>query len=320
MNVPKTMQAVAIDHYGGKEELKLRDLPVPSVGPGEVLIKVEAAGVGVWDALVRSGAMDAMAPATFPLVLGADSAGTIAAVGAGAQGFGVGDKVYGYSFLNPKGGSYAEYVALLTDQVARVPKGLPMDQAGALAVPGLTALSGLTGALEVKAGDRLLVFGVGSVGHVAVQLAKRLRAQVLAVASGADSAALARAAGADEVVDGKGGDLDGAIRRFAPEGLDGVLATVSAKGLDGAIAAVRQGGRVAYPHGVQPEPKGRPGVEAVGYNGEPGRQAFDRLNALIEAGPFSVGVDQTFPLREAAQAQAAMEGHHLGRTVLLVGS
>lgn len=311
------MKAIAINGYGDKERLELREFPVPPAGPGEVLIKVEAAGVGVWDAMVRSGAMAAVAPATFPLILGADCAGSIVEVGADTRGFQTGDRVYGYSFLSPKGGSYAEYVALPGEQVAPVPEGLSIEQAGALAVPGLTALHGLTTALKLAAGERLLVFGTGSVGHLAVQLAKRMDVRVLAVASGEDSAALARAAGADEVVDGKGGDLDAAIRRFAPQGLDAVLATTNAPGLDTAIASIRQGGRLAYPNGVSPEPKGGPGVETVGYNGTPDRLIFDKLNALIEAGPFNVHVDQTFPLSQAVQAQAAMEQHHLGRMVLL---
>ncbi len=312
------MKAVTIDRYGGKELLKPSEVPVLTVGPGEVLIKVEAAGVGVWDALVRAGVMDAVAPATFPLILGADCAGTIAEVGTNVQTFQKGDKVYGYSFLNPKGGAYAEYVLLPGEQVARVPRGLSTKQAGALAVPGLTALHGLTTALKLQAGEHLLVFGAGSVGQFAVQLAKRMDVRVLAVAAGEESVALARALGADEVVDGKGGDVAAAIQTFAPQGLDAVLATTGAPGLDTAIAAIRLGGRLAYPNGVQPEPKGGPGIKTTGYNGTPDRQTFDQLNALIEAGPFEVHVDQTFPLNQAMQAQAAMEGRHLGRMVLLV--
>ena len=318
MTTPQTMKAVAIDQYGGKELLEVREIPVPEMGPTEVLIKVEAAGVGVWDALVRSGIMDAVAPATFPLVLGGDGVGTVAAAGDDVRGFAVGDRVYAYSFLNPKGGCYAEYVVVPTEQIALVPKGLPVEQAAALAVPGLTSLHGLTGALKIKADEHLLIFGVGAVGHCALQLAKRLGVRVLAVASGEDSAALARAAGADAVVDGKGGDVATAIREFAPEGLDAVLATVNAPGLDVATAAVRQGGRLAYPRGVMPEPQGGRGVEAVGYSGTPDRQTFDALNRLIEAGSFRVQIDQTFPLNETAQAHAAMEKHHLGRMALLM--
>jgi NADPH:quinone reductase-like Zn-dependent oxidoreductase len=258
-----------------------------------------------------------MAPANFPLVPGGDGSGTIAATGAGVQNFHTGDHVYGYALLNPKGGFFAEEIVLPEDHVALVPEGLTMEQAGALAIPGLTALQGLTGALKVKAGDRLLIFGIGSVGHLAVQMAKRLGLKVLAVAAGKDGVEFAKAAGADEVVDGKGGDLGAALRRFAPEGLDSVLATVNGKGLDTAIAAIRQGGRVAYPNGVQPAPEGRPGVEAIAYDGRPDRQSFDRLNALIEAGPFNVEIAQSFPLEKAVQAHAAMEGNHLGRMVLV---
>jgi NADPH2:quinone reductase len=317
MTTPKTMQAVAIDSYGGKELLILRELPIPEMSPTEVLIKVEAAGVGVWDAIVRQGFMKDVAPAAFPLVLGGDGAGTVVAIGTEVRDFRVGDKVYGYAFLSPKGGFYAEKVVLPSEQVALVPKGLPMQQAGVLAVPGLTALQGLDDALKLKPGNRLLIFGVGSVGHLAVQLAKRLDVRVLAAASGDDSVALARAAGADEVVNNKNGDLASSIRRFAPNGLDGVLATVNGEGLGPAIAAIRHGGRLAYPNGVQPEPKSGPGVEAVNYSGTPDRQTFDRLNALIEAGPFAVHVAQSFPLSEAAEAHAAMDEHHLGRMVLL---
>lgn len=315
MTTTKTMRAVAINEYGGSDQLKLTELPVPAFGPTEVLIKVEAAGVGVWDVMIRKGLMKEIAPVDFPLVLGGDASGTIAAIGAEVRGFRIGDRVYGYSFLNPKGGSYAEYLVLPEGQIAAVPKGLTMEQAGALAVPGLTALDGIE-ALKLKTGNRLVVFGVGSVGHSAVQLAKSLGLRVLAVASGSDGANLARAAGADEVVDGRRGDLAASILRFAPDGLDGVLATVSGDSLPAAIAAIRRGGRVAYPNGVRPEPKGGAGVETIAYSGTPARLTFERLNSLIEIGPFEIHVDQTFPLAEAAQAHAATEQHHLGRMVL----
>ncbi|MEJ0043249.1 MAG: alcohol dehydrogenase catalytic domain-containing protein [Rhizomicrobium sp.] len=137
MTLPKTMRAVAIDGFGGPEELKLRELPIPLVGSGEVLIKVAVAGVGVWDAAERAGYMAQMAPdgaKIFPRVLGADGAGTIAALGTGVDAFAVGDQIYANGFLNPKGGFYAEYAAVPADQVAKLPKSLPMEQAGALAV------------------------------------------------------------------------------------------------------------------------------------------------------------------------------------------
>jgi NADPH:quinone reductase len=314
------LQAVTIDKYGGKEVLKVSKIPAPEPGPGEVLIKVQAAGVGVWDDKMREGRMKEMFPLKFPVVLGADGAGSIEAVGTGVRHFKVGDKVYGSGFLNPKGGFYAEYIALPEELVAPAPKNLPAHEAAALAIPGLTALQGLDDALRIKSGDSLLIFGVGSVGHAAIQLAKRLKARVIAVASADDGVALAKAAGADEAVNSSTGDVGAAALKFAPEGLSAVLATVNGKGLDQAIAAIRQGGKVAYPTGVMPPPQGRPGVEAVMYSIEPDRASFDKLNALIGTGPFKVQVDQVFPLSDVVAAHAAIQRHHLGRMALKISS
>lgn len=320
MSTPKTMQAVTIDKYGGKEVLHLTKIPVPEVGPGEVLIKVQAAGVGVWDEKLREGLMKEMFPLKFPAVLGADGTGSIEAVGTGVRNFKVGDKVYGIGFLNPKGGFFAEYVALPAEHVAPVPKGLSSVEVAALAVPGLTALHGLDDALNIMNGDSLLIFGVGSVGHMAIQLAKHLGARVMAVASADDGVALARAAGADDAVNSSTGDVAAAIREFAPEGLSAVLATVNGKGLDAAIAAIRQGGRVAYPMGVTPAPRGGPGVETVAFNGDADRASFDRLNSLIAHDHFKVQIAQRFALGDVVAAHAAMEQHHLGRVALTVAA
>jgi NADPH2:quinone reductase len=318
MNKTNTMEAVTIDKYGGKEVLKVSKVPLPEVGSGEVLIKIEAAGVGVWDVKLREGFMKDFVPLTFPVVLGADGAGSVEVVGADVRDFKVGDKVYGYGFLNPKGGFFAEHIVLPAEQVARLPKGLSIVEAACLAVPGLTALHGVDGALKLKNGDSLLIFGVGSLGHLAVQLAKRLKLRVLAVASADDAVSLALAAGADAAVNSSTGDVAAAIRKFAPNGLSAVLATVSGRGLDVAIASIRQGGSIAYPNGVFPIPQGRPGVEVVAYNGTPDRASFDKLNSLVEAGPFKVHVAETFALSEVLAAHEAMERHHLGRMALKV--
>ena len=322
MTIPKMMRAAAIDGFGGAENLRLRELPVPTVGADEVLIKVEVAGVGVWDAAERAGSMAAMFPANakvFPRVLGGDGAGTVAAVGGNVAGFTVGDKVYGFGFFNPKGGFYAEYIALSANQVALLPSNLDMRQAGALAVTGVTALRGLADTLDVQASQRLLIFGAsGGVGLPAVQLAKAMNAKVLAVVTGTEGAALARSAGADKVVNSKEENLGDAIAAFAPDGLDGVLAVVNGAGLDTAIAAIKTGGRVAFPRGVQPEPKGRAGVESVGFDGVPDRQVLDKLNKLIESRPFTVHIFESFALADAADAHRALSGHHLGRMILKI--
>ncbi|MCI0571139.1 MAG: NADP-dependent oxidoreductase [Myxococcaceae bacterium] len=315
------MKAAALERFGGPDVIRTRSIPVPEVGPDEVLIRVDLAGVGSWDPSEREGELASYTEreAAFPYVLGSDGAGTVVAVGSRVRRFRVGDAVYAYGFLNPKGGFYAEYVAVKADNVAPFPKGLTPEQAGALAVDGLTALEGVDDALKVREGTTLLVFGAsGGVGHLAVQLAKRLGARVLAVASGKDGVALARRTGADAAVDGHGEDVKRAVQEFAPEGLDAVLVFAHGRGLDDALAAVRDGGRVAWPNGVEPAPKPRAGLKATAYDGLPSPEAYARLNRLIESGPFHVEVQQVYRLEDAARAHQAVSQHHLGKVALRI--
>jgi NADPH2:quinone reductase len=257
---PSTMRAVAVDRFGGLDVLKLQTLPAPEVGPDDVLIRVESAGVGVWDPFEREGGFAehyGIEP-TFPYVLGSDGAGMVAAVGERVSRFKVGDRAYALSVFNPKGGFYAEYAAVKADDAARIPDKLPTEQAGAMPVDAMTALRGLDDALGLKRDESLMIFGAGGgIGHLAVQLAKRMGARVFAVASGDDGVALATRLGADLVADGRKDDVAAAARQFAATGLDAALMTAGGEAAEKALTAVRDGGRVAYPTGVEPEPKAR---------------------------------------------------------------
>src|ERR1700733_9015400 len=146
--VPEMMQAAAGDHFGGPEVLTPHVIPVPKIGPSEVLIAVNTAGVGRWDADIRAGWYPGKKP-RFPLVLGTDGAGTVAAVGSRVRRFAVGDRVYAYAWLNPKGGFYAEYVAVAASAVSPVPQRLNLMHAGAMPTTGLTALQGCEDALRL---------------------------------------------------------------------------------------------------------------------------------------------------------------------------
>jgi len=318
--IPNTMRAAAIDHFGGADEIQVRQLPVPSVGSDEILIRVNSAGVGAWDPMEREGKLTELlgGKANFPYVLGSDGAGTVAAVGARVDRFKPGDGVYAYGFMNPKGGFYAEYAAVKADNAAPLPAKVPIDRTGAMPVDAITALRGLDDTIGLERGESVLIFGAsGGVGHLAVQLAKRMGARVFAVASGADGVALAQRLGADMAIDGKAGGVGQALRNFASSGVDAALITASGgSALDEALAAVRTGGRVAYPNGVDPAPKARKGITVRAYDGIPDPAALERLNRLIEAGPFEIYVDQTFTLDQAADAQRALERHHLGKLAL----
>jgi NADPH2:quinone reductase len=316
-SIPQTMQAAAIDQFGGA--ISPRTLPVPQIEPDELLIRVESAGVGVWDPFEKEGGFAKMmgTHANFPYVLGSDGAGTVVAAGKNVRNFKEGDGVYALSLANPKGGFYAQYIAVKADLASRVPGKLSIEQAGVMPVDAITALMGLDDTLRLKRGESIMIFGAsGGIGHLAVQLAKRMGARVFAIASGEDGVALARRLGADAVVDGHKDDILSAAREFAPNGIDAALVTAGGETTDTALAALREGGRVAYPNGVEPEPKAPTGVTVQSYDGMPTARAIQKLNQLIDSGPFEVHVARTFPLSKAADAQRALDEHYLGKLAL----
>jgi len=314
-----TMRAAALDRFGGVENIHLKQLPVPEPGPDEVLLRIESAGVGVWDPYEREGEFAKMfgTKPIFPYVLGSDGAGTVAAVGAQVHRFKEGDHAYALALINPKGGFYAEYAAVKADNVSPIPKKLSVEQAGVMPSDALTALRGLDEILQLKKGESLMVFGAGGgIGHLAVQLAKRIGARVFAVASGDDGVALAKRLGADAVTNGRKDDIEAAARAFAPDGLDAALVTAGGEATDRALRAMKKDGRVAYPNGVMPAPKGPPGIKVESYDVEPSPQKIERLNRLIESGPFEVHVARTFPLDKAADAHRELDKHYLGKLAL----
>jgi len=317
----QTMRAVALDQFGGPEALKIQDIPVPQIEADEVLIRVEAAGVGARDPFEREGRfveITGIEP-TFPYVLGTDGAGTIAAVGKDVSRFKEGDRVYAAALANPKGGFYAQYTAVNEDNVSLIPGNLTIEQAAVLPTDAATALTGLEEVLGLKSGESLMVFGAsGGIGHLALQLAKRLGAKVFAIASGADGVEFVKKLGADRAVDGRSDDVLNAAREFAADGLDAALVTAGGERTNRALLAIRKGGRVAYPHGVMPEPTAPEGVDIEAYDGENSPALIDRLNELINAGPFEVQVDETFPLEEAGRAHEALREHHLGKIALRI--
>ena len=313
------MRAAALDRFGGVENIQMKTLPMPELAPDEVLLRVESAGVGVWDPYEREGEFAKMFDINprFPYVLGSDGAGTVAAVGDRVRGLKEGDRAYALALVNPKGGFYAEYAAVKAEHVSPIPKALTVEQAGAMPSDALTALRGLDEILQLKSGESLLVFGAGGgIGHLAVQLAKRMGAKVLAVASGDDGVAFAKRLGADAVVNGRKDDVEAAARAFAPGGLDAALITAGGEAADHALRAMRKNGRVAYPNGVEPEPKAPAGVTVQSYNIEPTRQQIEKLNRLIESGHFEVHVARTFPLDKAADAHRELDKHFLGKLAL----
>jgi NADPH:quinone reductase len=312
----KTMRAVAIDRFGGPEALVVHELPIPKISAQEVLIAVDTAGVGGWDARTRSGKWSESKE--FPLILGVDGSGVVVEAGAQVHRLKQGDRVYSYSYDNPKGGFYAEYVAVAASNVARIPQGLEMLPAGAIPCIALTALQGADDTLKIKSGENVIVHGAsGNVGMLALQFAKARGARVLASASGRDGIEFVKRLGADAAVDGKRVDIGKAAEEFGP--IDAVLAFVGGKELTRCLDALRKGGRVAYPNGVEPEPRKRKGIRMQSYDATPGVREFERLERAIEESDLQTPIAAGFKLEDARDAHRFIEkGHVLGKVVLRV--
>jgi NADPH:quinone reductase len=220
------MRAIAVSEY--RADARLGEHSKPTAGPGQVLVKVQAAGMNPMDQAIASGAFSEAMPATFPLILGVDVAGVIEAVGDGPGPYSIGDRIFGQLLTSPLGssGAYADYAAVAADAtVATVPDALSSEVAATLPTPGVTALQ-LARSLEPSAAKTIVVVGAGGVvGGFLTQLLAAAGARVLAVAlpSQADRA---RGYGPEEIIDGTATPADH-IRRAGPNGVDVLVDLVS---------------------------------------------------------------------------------------------
>jgi NADPH2:quinone reductase len=319
MILPETMQAAAIGRFGPPSALSVHELPVPRPSPREVLIALEWAGVGGWDASIRDGSWNEGGKPKFPLVPGVDGAGTVVAVGARVRRVRVGDRVYAYEFGNPKGGFYAQFAVASADHVGRVPASLATRDAAAVVTTGLTAMQGVS-LLRLRRGSTVLIFGAsGAVGSIAVQIAKRRGATVIATASGRRAARVVRGLGADRVVDVRGSSAVDRLRQAAPNGLVAVLALAGGEELERCLDLVRRGGRVVYPNGIEPPPERRPGVPIRGFDAVADPEQFRRLRKYVGDRRMQVPLAGTYPLSQADRAHRRLaHGQVVGRIVLRV--
>jgi NADPH:quinone reductase-like Zn-dependent oxidoreductase len=313
------MKAAAIDRFGPPSGLSLHELPVPRPEPDEVLIAIDTAGIGSWDASIRDGSWRKPGRTRFPLVPGVDGAGVVVAKGARVRRLRVGDRVYAYEFGNRQGGFYAEFAVAHAGNVSRVPKGLDLHDAGAAATTGLTALQGID-ALQLRAGQTVLIFGAsGAVGTMAVQFAVQRGAHVIATASGAAATHLARKLGARHVIDARRSESVNQLRKLAAGGLDGVLALAGGDDLERCLDFMRPTGRVVHPNGIEPVPKKRPTFRLRAFDAVASPAEFARLNRYIGNGRIRVPIAASYPLGKAAQAHRRLAREHvLGRMVLQV--
>ena len=305
------MRAIAIESFGGRDRLKIMDLPTPEPGPDDVLVGVRAAGVGPWDVKTREGIFGER---SFPHVLGVEASGIVERAGENVADLRQGDEVYVYS-----GGCYAEYVAAPAQKVAHKPASLSFEEAAGVPVAGSTAYQGIVEEIGLKEGETVLIAGAaGGVGTIAVQIAAFLGARVLGTASPRNHDYLL-SLGAAEAIDYHG-DWVAAVRTVAPDGVDTVFDCVGGETFRRSFEAVRNGGRivtiVAFGEEVEP---GR-GITHHAFSARAERRKLEKLSEMFDDGKLRVEIEDVLPLEEAAKVHERVEaGHTRGKIVLRVG-
>jgi NADPH:quinone reductase-like Zn-dependent oxidoreductase len=299
-----------VRQFGGPVEVL--ELPGPrGLRPDEVLIDVQACGVGNWDEFTRTGDWDlGIRP---PMALGVEAAGLVATAGDRVTGVAPGDLVTVHSAPLRDQGAWAVRHIAAAGQVAVLPTGVPVDAAAALPVPALTAAQVLDDALQVHAGQTVLVHGAGGVtGGMLVQLAAHRGARVIATA-GTDSAGRVSAIGAGTVLDYQR-DWPEQVRALTGGGVDGA-ANAARAGSPGAVRAVRDGGRLATITADLPDAERDIAMRAVQVIPDGARLASQIQ--LLAQGVLTVAVAGSFPLERAAAALTqARHGAHGSATVL----
>lgn len=324
------MKAVRIHEPGSPEVLRFEELKTPSPGPGEVLIKVEVAGVNYADTGVRRGMFHGPHQTELPLTPGFEVAGTVAALGEGVTGVAEGTRVAAVV----DSGGYAEYAVAEVDALVEIPDGVNYAAAtGALLVQGLTAYGVLYDSARIRAGESVLVqTAAGGVGSLAVQLAKLAGARpVIGTAGSVEKRELAQSLGADRAVDYAREDwVERVLEATGGRGVDVVLESVGGEVGARAYECLAPLGRLvtfgaASGEGLRPPDMWQlnlKGQTVSGYGGpwiRPGRAgaAREALARHLREGELRV-VGRSFPLAEAASAHRAVEGRATnGKVVLL---
>ncbi|WP_031521267.1 NADP-dependent oxidoreductase [Streptomyces sp. NRRL F-5123] len=300
------MRAITQKSFGGPEVLELTDgAPRPVPGPTQVLVRVRATSVNPVELHVRSGAFPVLGEP--PFVLGWDVSGVVEEVDPGVHRFAVGDEVFGLPYFPAAAGANAEYVVAPARQLARKPAGVSHEEAAALPLVGLTAWHALVEIARVRPGQRVLVHGAGGgLGHIAVQIAKHLGAEVVGTASAGKHAFL-RGLGADRLIDYRTADYAQVLR---DEPVDVVLETLGGGNAERSFGVLRPGGvlvsAVERLSTTLPRLAVEAGVRFAAVGVEPDAAGLEELAALVEAGALTVHVQQAFPLERLSEAHALL--------------
>jgi NADPH:quinone reductase-like Zn-dependent oxidoreductase len=307
------MKAVRIHSFGSPGVISLDDVPKPEPGPGDVVVRISAAGVGPWDALIRRG--ESVLSQPLPLTLGSDLSGVVDSIGVGVKELNVGDEVFGVT--NERfTGAYAEYAVANATMLAPKPKTLNHVHAASVPVVAVTAWQMIFDFAQLSSGQSVLVHGgAGNVGGYAVQFAKRAGAVVIATAS-VENDSYVRRLGADGVIDYRKIRFEERVKE-----VDVVLDTVGGDALDRSYGLLKRGG-IVVSSAAQPskEKADEHGVRAVFFLVQVTTERLTKIAEMIDAGELKTEVGEVLWLDEARKGHEMLEGapHRRGKIVIKV--
>jgi NADPH:quinone reductase-like Zn-dependent oxidoreductase len=307
------MKAAFFRRHGGPEVLEYGDLPDPVPAAGEIVVDIHATSINAADWKMRAGKYGPNIVG-FPHVPGRDFSGVVAALGAGAGDFKVGELVYAVCEV-PREGAYAEKIAIRQEIVTRKPAKLTHVQTAAIALAGLTALHSIEDTLKIQKGETILIQGgAGGVAGFAIALAKHLGAHIITTASAANHDYV-RSLGADEAIDYRSQDFTKIAKN-----VDAVFDTVGGEVIEKSFSVLRAGGRLAsVAGGNSPAPSPRSDVTSLRPKVTRDRPHLDRVAQLVAQGIVPLPEIKEYPLAKAADAHRVSEARHLrGKLVLRV--
>ncbi|HEU4566556.1 MAG TPA: NADPH:quinone reductase [Marmoricola sp.] len=320
-------RAAFVNRLGDASQIEIGELPVPPLGPRDVLVEAEAMAVNHVDRFVRSGSY--RTPTPFPFVIGRDLVGTVSAVGSGVAGFSVGDRVWTNSMGHGgRQGTFAGSVVVPVERLYPLPSGVPAHDAARVLHVAATAWLGLFRHARLALGETVLVHGAGGgVGTAVVQLAKAAGAFVVATTSAAE-ADWVRSCGADAVLDYRSGSLAGDVEAAAPSGVDVWWDNSGINDVGLALPRLAMGGRFVMISGLDSRPSVRAGdlytrdLSLLGFVISNARvsdlsDAARAINVLLARGGLAARAGEVFPLSRAADAHRALESGAKGRLLVV---
>lgn len=305
------MKALVLNEFG-RSNFSIQDVPLPCISDDEVLIKVEYAGIGEWDQFEIDGGYHKMLGIehNFPYICGSEGSGVIQDKGANVTNLNVGDWVYACSFLNTKGGFFAEYIAVHQDFVKSIPKNLSYKSASAILGVGTVALRGIQ-KLDLSKDDNIIIHGAsGGVGHLAIQFAKCTTNNVIGIASGEDGISLCKSYGINSI-NGKT-----RLKTLNFSIYNKMLLTTSLDEYVQHVLNMKQPATIAYPVGRYSVPEiNSNSIKIIPYYGELDKEIINQCDNYIQKYNLKCSISNIFSIHDYVDAYNQLHEHYTGKLI-----